>query len=110
MEPTAVRLSVSELTHSPILAAHPPRWASQYRTLIHWRGGCKMRCPKCETEFEYQISFDQGNHGEHICSSCGQLLQWDYPIQTKKGHIYTGPPQLCRHPELRKDEARLPLP
>ena len=69
-----------------------------------------MRCPECNVEFDYQINLRQGTHSEYRCSSCGQFLQWDQPVQVNEVLIFLGPPQACEHAELRKPDARIPLP
>ncbi len=69
-----------------------------------------MRCPTCGIAFRHQCDLTQGTHVDYPCT-CGQLLQWDYPVTSLAPSLLCiGPPQPCQHPDLLKPEARVPLP
>ncbi len=71
-----------------------------------------MNCPTCGRGFEKVWDRSMGDHDEHICE-CGQLLQWDIEVPSSGHHDHRAglsPPQPCKHPDLRKPKARVPLP
>gem|GEM_PF-4573540 len=68
----------------------------------------RLQCPKCQNKFDYHIRVRKGTHQEHTCSSCDQLLQWDQePAST--GQLRFGSPRTCKHPDLSKPGALVPL-
>jgi len=69
-----------------------------------------MRCPTCDMEFDHQFDLRQGTHVDYPCP-CGQLLQWDYPLQSiRPSALSIGPPQPCKHTDLIRPIALAPLP
>jgi hypothetical protein len=68
-----------------------------------------MRCPVCGTAFDKAPDYSQGTHEEHTCAACGQLLQWDWAIQSERLVTRAGPPHPCGHADLRKLGALVPL-
>ena len=69
-----------------------------------------MFCPTCKKEFAHKFEIRQGVHIEYTCP-CGQLLQWDYHLTSLRASAFSiGPPQPCKHTDLLKPDALVPLP
>jgi hypothetical protein len=68
-----------------------------------------MYCPTCKQEFEHCYEPLHGVHVDDHCT-CGQLLQWDYPLASPKSSVYLiGIPAPCTHPDRRQSAALFPL-
>ena len=68
-----------------------------------------MYCPTCKQEFEHCYEPLHGVHVDYHCT-CGQLLQWDYPVTSPKRSAYiVGVPEPCTHPDRRQAAALFPL-
>ena len=69
-----------------------------------------MRGPTGAVAFRHHGDLTQGTHVDYPCT-CGQLLQWDYPVTSLAPSLLViGPPQPCQHPDLLNHDARVPLP
>ena len=67
----------------------------------------RLWCPSCDLEFGAVRNPRNGNHHEFVCPSCSQLLQWDW--QSVPSSTMYGPPKECEHPDLKKDNACVPV-
>lgn len=70
-----------------------------------------MMCARCSGRLDVNpvIQVREGTHRKTICSLCGQLHEWDQPVDHKNhsGKIRTGPPRECTHAD-KKQEAKIP--
>jgi len=68
-----------------------------------------MYCPLCKMQFDHQYEISHGVHVNYPCP-CGQLLQWDYHLTALRDYAFSiGPPQPCKHTDLMKLGALVPL-
>lgn len=69
-----------------------------------------MLCANCNGKLDVNPSIGEGIHRQTTCSLCGQLHQWDQPVDPKihPGRIRTGPPQECTHADCKKPGTKIP--
>src|SRR5882762_1427115 len=88
-------------------------WHKGYNVFTQFPGMCRgetgVHCPTCAKAFHHCYNPQQGSHVAYHCS-CGQLLQWDYPIISPQPSAYIiGSPTRCMHPEQHTPDALFPL-